>query len=114
MYEGDPTDNRTTIQVSEDIRKQLRVLASTRDSSYQELLEEMIAVFRELDETKTIISIPKKLGNEIGDRIQGSDFNDLSEYVTFILRLLLFQEELVEKDDKLDNVRKRLESLGYL
>lgn len=38
-------EERTTIQISEDMRKKLKVLASYRDLSYNEILDDMIAFF---------------------------------------------------------------------
>ena len=107
-------DNRTTIQISENLRKELRILASMRDVSYQELLEEMVSVFKELDSSKTIISIPTKLGEVIQKNIKGSDFKSLSEYVTFLLRLMLIEEGVSHDDKNLKKIRKRLRGLGYL
>jgi len=107
-------ENRTTIQISEDLRKQLRILASQRDMSYQELLGEMVSVFKELDSSKTIISIPSKLGDRIKDNIKESDFKNLSEYVTFLLRLLLVEDGVSSEDKDLERIRKRLTELGYL
>ena len=66
-------ENRTTIQVSEDLRKELRVLASKRDVSYQDLLKDMISIFKELDKEKTIISIPKKLSEKVEEKIVETD-----------------------------------------
>ena len=83
-------ENRTTIQVSEGLRKELRVLASQRDMSYQELLEDTVSILRELDDDMTVISIPRRLADRIQDRLKGTDFKTLSEYVTFLLRLMLY------------------------
>ena len=107
-------ENRTTIQVSEDLRKQLRILASERDMSYQELLGEMVSVFKELDSSRTIVSIPSKLGERIEENIRESDFKNLSEYVTFLLRLMLVEEGVSSEDKDLERIRKRLTELGYL
>ena len=107
-------ENRTTIQISEELRKQLRILASQRDMSYQELLGEMVSVFKELDSSRTIISIPSKLGERIEDNIKDSDFKNLSEYVTFLLRLMLVEEGVSSEDKDLERIKKRLHELGYL
>jgi Arc/MetJ-type ribon-helix-helix transcriptional regulator len=37
---------RTTIQLSENLRKKLRVLASLRDLSYDEVIDDMISIFK--------------------------------------------------------------------
>jgi len=102
--------NRTTIQISEKLRKELRILASKRDVSYQELLKDMIDVFKELDREKTIISIPSKLSKKIKEKIKDSDIKSVSEYVTFVLRMLLSEDD--KKGE--EKIRKRLKKLGYL
>ncbi|MFH1505711.1 MAG: hypothetical protein ABIE94_01845 [archaeon] len=106
--------DRTTIQISEELRKELRVLASRRDLSYQELLKDIISVFKELDKEKTIVSIPSKLAERLHNQIKDTDFRSISEYITFVLRLILSerQEAFTEKDE--EKIKKRLRALGYL
>ena len=106
-------DSRTTVQVSEDLRRKLKVLAAARDSSYQQVLEDMVEVFRELDKEKTVISIPKKLAERMQEKIKATDFTSLSEYTTFILRLMLYEEAETGTPDE-DKIRSRLERLGYI
>ncbi len=106
-------ENRTTIQVSEDLRKQLRVLASERDMSYQELLEDMVSVFKEMDNDMTVISIPKKLADRLEEKIERTDFKNVSEYVAFILRLMLYEEALKTDVDE-QRIKQRLKELGYI
>ena len=109
-------ENRTTIQVSEDIRKALRILASKRDISYQELLKDMISVFKELNKEKTIISIPKRLAERIEEKRKETDLESVSAYVTFVLRQLIGEigerARFTEKDEK--QIMSRLKSLGCL
>ena len=107
-------ENRTTIQVSEELRKKLRVLASKRDISYQKLLSDMISVFEELDKEKTIISIPKKLADNLHNTTKDTDFKTISEYVTFIIRLILYENPEKSKEADLTHIKKKLKSLGYL
>ncbi len=106
--------NRTTIQLSEDLRKKLRTLAAKRDISYQKLLSDMISVFKEVDKDKTIISIPSKLADKLQQNIIKSDFNTLSEYVTFLLRLLLYEDTTSKKVNNEEKIRTRLKKLGYI
>jgi len=106
-------ENRTTIQLSEDLRKELRILASQRDVSYQELLKDMISVFKELDKQKTIISIPSKLADNIRVRIKDNDMSSVSEYVTFLLRMILAEDISINGSDEA-KIKKKLEKLGYL
>jgi len=107
-------EGRTTIQVSEKLRKELRVLAAKRDLSYQELLSDMISVFKELDKEKTIISIPSTLAKRIKEQIKDTDISSISEYITFVLRLILSEKEkpFSAKDEK--KVKAKLRQLGYL
>lgn len=105
--------NRTTIQVSEELRKELRILASKRDISYQKLLQDMISVFKELDRKKTIISIPSKLSEKIKKRIEGTDISSVSEYLTFLLRLIIAEDLEVEKTDE-SRIKEKLRKLGYV
>lgn len=108
--------DRTTIQLSDKLRKELRVLASKRDISYQELLKDMISVFKELDGEKTIISIPNQLSKRIESQIKNTDIKSVSEYVTFILRLILSENvdktSISKKEAEL--IKNKLKSLGYL
>lgn len=109
-------DDRTTIQLSEKLRRELRILASKRDISYQELLKEMINVFKEVDNEKTIISIPNKLSKKIEEKIKDTDISSVSEYVTLLLRFVLAESRnktvISGKEEEL--VKDKLKSLGYL
>ncbi len=107
-------ENRTTIQISDKLRKELRVLAGARDISYQDLLEDMISVFKELDKGKTIISIPTKLADKLKTNIKNTDFRNLSDYVCFLARIFLYEDEIVSKQKDIELVKSRLKSLGYL
>ena len=106
-------ENRTTIQLSESLRQELRVLAAKRDISYQELLSDMVSVFKELDREKTIISIPKKLASKIEENIKDTDMRSDSEYVTFILRMILSEKGTVDELDA-EKIKDKLKNLGYL
>ncbi len=104
-------ENRTTIQLSEELRKDLKILAAKRDVSYQELLSDMISVFKELDREKTIVSIPAKLAEKIKTNLEKTDISSVSEYITFILRMAL--SEQVKSSDEL-KIKQRLKNLGYI
>ena len=108
--------NRTTIQLTENLRKELKILAAKRDLSYQELLSDMISIFQELDQKKTIISIPTTLTEKIKEKIKNTDFNSISEYTTFILRTILLESMEKEKitDVNEEKIRKKLQKLGYI
>lgn len=109
-------NDRTTIQLSEKLRRELRILASKRDISYQELLKEMINVFKEIDNEKTIISIPNKLSKKIEEKIKDTDISSVSEYVTLLLRFVLAEsrDKTVISGKEEELVKDKLKSLGYL
>ena len=106
-------DQRTTIQVSDSLRRDLRTLAASRDKNYQELLQDMITVFKELDPGQTIISIPAKLTQKVESHIQDTDMRSVSEYTTFVLRTIL-SEDSTDTNTDLSKIQKRLRQLGYL
>lgn len=73
----------------------------------------------EKDEKKyTTISIPTPLAEKIKKRIEGTGFNSLSSYVTYVLREVIsgMEEDTGEgfsKEDE-ERVKDRLRALGYL
>lgn len=108
--------DRTTIQLSESLRKELRILAAKRDISYQRLLEDMVTTFKEIDKEKMIISIPSKLYEKIKKQLPVTDFMSVSEYIVYVLRQMLSETEENKKIKKEDEVRtkERLRRLGYI
>lgn len=106
-------EERTTIQVSSSLRKELKALAARKDENYQELLSDMIEVFNELDENRTIVSIPKKLFDRAKEKIKETGFNNVSEYMTFILRLIMYENASKEKIDE-KKIKDKLKLLGYI
>ncbi|MBS3778611.1 MAG: CopG family transcriptional regulator [Candidatus Thermoplasmatota archaeon] len=73
----------------------------------------------EKEKKYTTISIPTPLANKIKERIDGTGFNSLSSYVTYVLREVISNVEEDEteaafsKDDE-EKVKDRLRALGYL
>jgi Arc/MetJ-type ribon-helix-helix transcriptional regulator len=67
----------------------------------------------------TTISIPTPLAEKIKKRIEGTGFNSLSSYVTYVLREVISnveeqdQDEAFSKEDE-EKVKDRLRALGYL
>ncbi|MEF8879133.1 MAG: CopG family transcriptional regulator [Candidatus Thermoplasmatota archaeon] len=67
----------------------------------------------------TTISIPSPLAEKIKKRIEGTGFNSLSSYVTYVLREVIsgmeeeHDEEAFSKEDE-EKVKERLRALGYL
>jgi len=108
--------NRTTIQITEELRQELRRLAARRDLSYEELLRDMLDLFRELEPGKALVSLPADLVERLREKQADTDCRSVSEYVTFLLRLILY--ESIEPTEPLEDIskemRQRLQSLGYL
>ncbi len=69
-----------------------------------------------MDKKYTTVSIPTPLFEKIQDKIKGTGFTSVSDYVTFVLREILAhgndQEAFNAEDEK--KVKDRLRSLGYL
>ncbi|MEM0141468.1 MAG: ribbon-helix-helix domain-containing protein [Thermoplasmatales archaeon] len=68
------------------------------------------------DKKYTTVSIPTPLFEKIEEKIKGTGFTSVSDYVTFVLREILSHgsgnEAFSEEDEK--KVKERLRSLGYL
>jgi len=66
----------------------------------------------------TGISIPTPLFKKIKERIKGTGFKSVSEYVTFVLReIVSYKKESKEKpfsEKEKRKVIKKLKNLGYL
>ena len=68
----------------------------------------------------TTVSIPTPLADNIKRRIEGTGFNSLSSYVTYVLRQVVSSldeddrgKEVMSKEDEAE-VKKRLKALGYI
>lgn len=64
------------------------------------------------------ISIPKQLAEKLTKRIEGTSFNSLSSYVTYVMSEVLSEidedtQEAFTKEDE-ERIKQRLRSLGYL
>jgi Arc/MetJ-type ribon-helix-helix transcriptional regulator len=72
-----------------------------------------------MNETKyTTVSLPKPLVQKIKERIEGTGFNSVSSYVTYVLREVIAnmddeEEEAFSEEDE-EKVKERLRALGYL
>ena len=73
------------------------------------------------DEKKyTTVSIPTPLADKIKKRMEGTGFNSISSYVTYVLRQVISsieeedrEKEAFSKEDE-EKVKERLRALGYL
>ena len=113
-------DEKTTIQITEDLRKRLKILSSYEDNSYNEMLEELIRLY-ELNEKapkgQICINIPVELNKKIEKMINKTGFTSVSDYTTFLLRMIIMDKEKKgkawEKGDK-EKIMERLRALGYV
>jgi len=78
----------------------------------------------EKESNVTTISVPKQLFEKIKKRCEGTGFNSVSSYVTYVMRQVLSKteeeggrpqakDEPFSADDE-KRVKERLRSLGYL
>jgi Arc/MetJ-type ribon-helix-helix transcriptional regulator len=71
------------------------------------------------DSKYTTVSIPTPLAENIKRRIEGTGFNSISSYVTYVLRQVLSsmdeeeQRGPMSKEDE-EEVKRRLKALGYI
>ena len=59
------------------------------------------------------IEIPLSLHGKIKEKIEGTEFKSVSEYVIFVLMEIITAEEETSKEGESD-VKERLRSLGYM
>lgn len=67
----------------------------------------------------TTISIPTPLAEKIKKQIEGTGFNSLSSYVTYVLRQIVSSIEKDERErgftkEEEEKIKERLRNLGYL
>lgn len=69
-----------------------------------------------MSEKKTV-SIPEELYSAIEERVDGTEFKSVEEYITFVLEEVIKDEDEEETaftaEDE-EEVKKRLRALGYL
>ena len=72
---------------------------------------------KEEREEYTTVSIPASLAEKIKEKIEGTDFDSISSYITYVLREVLAnmeeEEEVFSKEDE-EKIKERLRALGYL
>jgi Arc/MetJ-type ribon-helix-helix transcriptional regulator len=79
----------------------------------------VFAVADEKERKYTTVSIPVQLYEKIKQRIEGTGFTSVSDYVTYVLREVLASLEEEEKEEVFtkeeeEKVKERLRALGYL
>jgi len=68
----------------------------------------------------TTISIPKPLAEKIKERLEGTGFNSVSSYVTYVLRQIISSTEKAEQpreafsQEDEEKIKDRLRGLGYI
>ena len=68
------------------------------------------------EKEKRAVLLPGELHTKIEQRIAGTEFSSVDEYVNFVLEEVLKEEEpetAFSKEDE-EEVKKRLKALGYL
>lgn len=68
------------------------------------------------DKKYTTVSLPVPLYEKVKERIKDTGFTSVSDYVVFVLRELMSEDESEEgfsKEDE-EKVKERLRSLGYM
>ena len=71
------------------------------------------------EEERVTVSIPAELYEKIKQRIEGTEFASVSDYVTYVLTEVLAsleedEEEEVFTEEEEEKVKERLRALGYL
>jgi CRISPR/Cas system type I-B associated protein Csh2 (Cas7 group RAMP superfamily) len=71
------------------------------------------------DKKYTTISIPTPLAEKVKKQIEGTGFNSLSSYTTYVLRQIVSSKEPEDrvkgftKEDE-EKIKERLRNLGYI
>jgi len=63
------------------------------------------------------VDIPSTLAKKIEEKIEGTSFETISEYVTYVLREVLSNMEEEEEElspEEEEKIKERLRALGYL
>lgn len=60
------------------------------------------------------IFIPQYLYEKIKKKIEGSDFNSVSDYVVFVLKEVLETNNNEENISEKEKIKERLKALGYM
>jgi Arc/MetJ-type ribon-helix-helix transcriptional regulator len=73
---------------------------------------------KEQESKFTSVSIPTPLFEKVKKRIEGTGFTSVSSYVVYVLREVLAEDAVDEKEafsrEDEERVKERLRSLGYL
>ncbi|WP_128476573.1 CopG family transcriptional regulator [Halorussus pelagicus] len=70
-----------------------------------------------MESDRPSIELPPEIHQQCASRIEGTEFESVDEYVTFVLEVLFEQEDdsrTVEQHANDEAMKERLESLGYM
>ena len=69
-------------------------------------------------EDKVTIKIPRKLYNILQDRIEGTGFSSVTEFIVFVMRTVVstgdIKDENALSEKEIQIIKDRLKTLGYL
>ena len=67
---------------------------------------------------KATIKIPKKLYNSLKEQIKGTGFSSVTDFIVYVMRDIAaggsLQENSTLTKKEIEQIRKRLEKLGYI
>jgi Arc/MetJ-type ribon-helix-helix transcriptional regulator len=65
---------------------------------------------------KKAVFLPAELYSKVEERVKGTDFSSVDEYVKFVLEEVIKEEEgeSAFSEEEEEEVKKRLKDLGYL
>ena len=70
------------------------------------------------EEEKKAVFLPAVLYGRIEERVHATEFNSVTDYVTYVMEEILREEESEEEptfsEEEEEEVKKRLRALGYL
>ena len=69
------------------------------------------------DEEYVKVDIPASLAKKIEEKIEGTSFETISQYITYVLREVLSNMEEEEEElspEEEEKIKERLRALGYL
>lgn len=69
---------------------------------------------RSMEGKKIDLEIPAFLSKKLDKKVNESEFNTVSEYITYLLEQALSEEDVEENSDDEKSVKEKLKDLGYL
>ena len=73
---------------------------------------------KKINNSKVTIKIPRPLYEKVSEVIDGSGYNSVTDFVTYVLRDLIASREAGGNselsNEEIESVKRRLKNLGYL